>query len=90
MRIADLGRDLRACWTNAGALRAEPFAEDDFACAAAVGVGGVEAAEADPPRMVEQLQRLVFAVAGAAQARRRADPAEIAAAEPNALDLALA
>jgi hypothetical protein len=83
MRIADLGCDLRAA-DEAIALSAEPFAEDDLARSAAVGVRGVEAAKADAAGMVEQLKRLRFAVAGVAQVRRRADPAEISAAEDDA------
>ena len=39
--------------------------------------------------MIEQLQRLFFAVAGAAQAGRRADAAEIAAAEHDPVEVAL-
>ena len=38
--------------------------------------------------MIEQLQRLLLAVAGAAQVGRRADPAEIAAAEPDPVEVA--
>src|SRR5437016_1484723 len=38
--------------------------------------------------MIEQLQRLFFAVAGSAQAGRRANPAEIAAAEHTPIDVA--
>jgi hypothetical protein len=38
--------------------------------------------------MIEQLQRLAFAVAGAAQVGRRADPTEIAAAEDDAVEVA--
>ena len=81
MRIADLGRNLRVL-DERSALRPKPLAEHDLARSAAVGVRGVEAPKPHPPGMIEQLQRLVFAVAGAAQVRRRADPAEIAAAEP--------
>jgi hypothetical protein len=39
--------------------------------------------------MIEQLQGLFFTVASAAQARRRADAAEIATAEDDPLDVAL-
>src|SRR5205085_11878930 len=82
VRVADLGRDLRVL-DECGALRAEPFAEDDLACSAAVGVRRVEPAKTDPARMIEQLKRLLLAVAGATQVRRGADPAEIATAEGN-------
>jgi hypothetical protein len=39
--------------------------------------------------MIEQLQCLLFAVAGAAQARRRANPAEIATTKHDPVDVAL-
>ena len=48
-RIADFGRDLHGV-AERRALRPEPFAEDNLACATAVGVRGVEPAEARPPR----------------------------------------
>src|SRR5205823_8357809 len=86
--IADLGRNLSRL-DEERALRPEPLAKNELACAAAVGVCGVEPAKADPPRMVEQLQGLFFTIAGTAQAGRRADSAEIAAAEPDPVDVAL-
>jgi hypothetical protein len=46
--------------------------------------------EADATRVIEELERLLFAVARATQARRRADPAKISAAEPNPIEIALA
>ena len=89
MRIANLGRNLRAV-DEGSALRTKPFAKDDLARSATVGVRSVEPANADATRMIEQLKRLLLAVAGAAQARRGADPPEIAAAEDNPVDVALA
>src|SRR6185503_4399592 len=86
VRIADLGRDLGAL-DEAGVLLAKPFAEDDLARSAAIGVGGVEAGEPDVAGMVEQPKRLFPAVAGAAQLGRRADAAEIAAAEDDPVEL---
>src|SRR6185369_10228566 len=71
------------------ALAPQPLAEHEFARAAAVSIGGVEPPQPDPPRVIEQLQRLRFTVAGAAQARRRANPAEIAAAEHNPGDVTI-
>src|SRR5206468_11244935 len=89
VRIADLGRDLNAV-TERRPLRAKPLAKNRLACPAAVGVCGVEPPQTDPARMMEQLQRLFFAVAGAAQFGRRANAAEVAAAECDPLDVALA
>src|SRR5205823_3313007 len=86
VRIADLGRDLGAV-EEAGALRPQPLAEDDFARSAAVGVCGIEPAKPQRAGVIEQLQRLLLAVAGAAQVRRRADSAEIATAEDDAVEL---
>ena len=86
MRVADLRRDLRG-FDEGRALRAKPFAKDDFARSAAIGVGGVEASKADATGVVEQLKRLVFAVAGAAQMRGGTDSTEIAAAEPDSVDV---
>src|SRR4051812_40274723 len=86
--IADLGRN--PCLADErSALERKPLAEDGFARSAAVGVCGVEPVEPQPTGAIEQLQRLVFAVARAAQAGRRADAAEIAAAEPDSVDIAL-
>src|SRR5207302_5297405 len=87
VRIADLGRNLRVVHEGS-ALRPEPLAEHDLARSAAVGVCSVEPAQADAAGMIEQLQRLGFAVAGAAQVGRRADSAEVAAAEDDAGDVA--
>src|SRR6185437_2222396 len=87
VRIADLGRDL--CVLHEGCtLIVQPFAKHDLARSPAVGVGGIEAAKPDPPRMIEKPQRLLLAVARAQQPWRGADPAEIAAAEPDPLDVA--
>src|SRR3954468_11821279 len=88
MRIADLGRNLRLPAED-GALNAKPLAEEGLARPAAIGVGGVEPPQPDAPGMIEQLQRLRVAIARAAQLRRRADPAEIAAAEEDPVDVAL-
>ena len=88
MGIADLGRDLRSL-TEFGALRAKPFAEHGLACAAAVGVCGVEPPKAHGPRVIEELEGAFLTVARGAQTRRRSDPAEISAAEPNPFDVAL-
>jgi hypothetical protein len=88
MRIADLGRDLNVP-KEGRALGAKPFAEHFLACSAAIGVGGVEAPKPQTPRMIEQVQGLLFAVAGGAQAWRRADAAEIAAAEHDPVEVAL-
>src|SRR6185503_8043028 len=87
--VSHLGRYLRSV-AEGSALRAQPFAEDRLARSAAVRVGGVEPAKPDVARMIEQLQRPLLAVTSAAQAGRRADPAEIAAAEPDPGDVALA
>ena len=88
MRIAYLRRDLRA--PNEGrVMRLEPFAEDAFTRTATVSVRGVEPPESDAARMVEKLQRLLFAVSAAAQVRRRTDAAEIAAAEDNPVEITL-
>src|SRR3982751_132477 len=89
MRIADLGRDLRVL-EEARALQSEPFAKDDLACSAAVGVCGIEPSKAQPAGMIEQLQGPFFTVAGAAQVRRRSNSAEIATAEHNPVDVARA
>src|SRR4051794_17409945 len=89
VRIADLGRDLRAV-DEGSALRPKPFAKHDLARSAAVGVCSVEPAEADAAGMIEQLQRLAFTVAGPAQVGLGADPAEIAAAEDDAVEVVLA
>ena len=89
MRIADLGRDSCASGRKAAPWERSHLPRMISLAPPAVGVGGVEPPKADTPGMVEQLQRLFLAVAGAAQFRRRADPAEIAAAEPNPIDIAL-
>lgn len=65
----------------------KPFAEDDLARSATVGVSRVEPPDSNSTGMIEQLQCLVLAVAGATQARRRADPAEIAASKEDPLDV---
>src|SRR4051794_10811616 len=89
MRIADLGRNLHPL-DKGRALGPKPLAEDDLARSATVSVCGVEPADAEAARMIEQLKRLLFTVAGAAQVRRRADPSEIAATEDDAVEVARA
>ena len=86
MRVADLRRDLRAL-NEMGALNPKPIAKDGLAGPAAVGVRGVEAANADATGVVEQLKRLALAVADAAQMRGGTDSTETAAAEPDSVDV---
>jgi hypothetical protein len=84
--IADLGGDLRLP-EEGGALPSEPFPEDGLARSAAISVRRVEAAKAISSGTVEELERFFLAVSGAAQLWSGADAAEIAAAEPDALDV---
>src|SRR6185437_10043971 len=66
--VPDLGRDLDAL-AEGRALRPKPLAEDGFARSAAVGVRGVEPSQAHAPRVIEQGERLRFAVSRGAEPR---------------------
>ena len=80
-RVVRLGREHRA---NAPAPH--PGADHPLAAAAAVGVGGVEVVDPLLPRGVHQRERLVLAQPLTEQLGRRADAAEVAAAERDARD----
>ena len=62
-------------------LRPEPLADPGLAAPATVRVGGVERADAELPRLVEQPERVVAARPLAEERRCGADPAEVPAAE---------
>ena len=64
--------------------RLSPAAIPDagFAAAAAVGVGGVEEIDAGIERAIHQRERLRLVLAHSEERRRRADAAEVAAAQP--------
>ena len=68
-------------------LRLQPSADVAFAAAAAVRVGGVEEIDAGIDRAIHQVERLRLGLAHAEKRRRRADAAEVAAAEPQARNL---
>ncbi|OLE01771.1 MAG: hypothetical protein AUG91_00315 [Actinobacteria bacterium 13_1_20CM_4_69_9] len=63
------------------AAACDPVPDPLLASSAAVRVGGVERADAERPRGVHQLQRLLLALALAEERRRGADTPEVAAAE---------
>jgi hypothetical protein len=86
MRIADLGRNLRLL-NEVAPLGAKPFAQNAFARSAAICVCCVKPSKPNPPRMIEQLQGLFFAVARAAQFGRRANSTEVATAKDDAGDV---
>ena len=65
-------------------LRAEPVAEVRLAAPPAVRVGGVVRRDPGLPGGIEQLVRLALRLTGAEERRRRADAAEVAAAEDDA------
>ena len=69
---------------HVAALRAEPLADARLAAPAAVGVGGVERRDAQLPGGVQEPERLLAARALSEERRRRADPAEVPAAEDDA------
>ena len=75
-----------------GTLLTQPAAEIRLAAAAAVGVGGVVGRDPGVPGGIEQRMRLILGLARAEERRRRADPAEVAAAEddPRHVDAAAA
>ena len=75
-RVVGLGGELRP--DTAGG---DPAADRRLAAATAVGVGGVEVGEAELPGGVHQLERLILRQALAEEGRRRADAAEVAAAQ---------
>jgi hypothetical protein len=72
---------------NVGPFRAQPVADVRLATAAAVGVGGVERGDAGLPRRVHQRERLGAALTLPEECGRRADAAEVAAAEDETRDL---
>jgi hypothetical protein len=75
-RVERLGGEL---WTDP--TRGDPAADRQLAAPAAVGVGGVEVGDAGLPGGVHQGQRLILGQSPAEELRRRADPAEVAAAK---------
>ena len=66
--------------------RGHPAADRPLAATAAVSVGGVEPADAGLPGRVHQLERLTIGQPLAEELRRRADPAEVPAAQGDAGD----
>src|SRR5207244_10641449 len=81
-RIERLGRQLRPV-----AAARHPVADHRLAATAAVRIGCVEHRDAERPRGVHDPERLLLALALAEELRRRADAAEVAAAEDDARDL---
>ena len=71
---------------NRRSARREPLADDRLAPAAAVGVGRVERRDPELPGLVEEPKRVLARRALPEEARRGADPAEVAAAEDHARD----
>ena len=66
--------------------RGHPAADRPLAAAAAVGVGGVEPVDPGRPGRVHQRERLVLGQPPAEELRRRADSAEVPAAQRDARD----
>jgi hypothetical protein len=87
MRIPNLGRNLHGL-AKGRTLARKPLTEDPLACSGAVRIRGVEQPKTYSRRMIQQGEGLFVAVASRTQLGRRADPAEIAAAEPNLVDVA--
>src|SRR5439155_16956121 len=77
-----LGRQLRPV-----TAARHPVADHRLAATAAVRIGRVEHRDAERPRGVHDPERLLLALAPAEELRRRADAAEVAAAEDDARDL---
>src|SRR6516162_9914901 len=75
-RVVGLGRQL---WADSACR--DPAADPQLAAPAAVGVGGVEVGDAGLPGRVHHRACLVLGQSLAEELRRRADPAEVAAAE---------
>src|SRR5207302_3533336 len=71
-----LRRDLRPV-----PRRGDPRTDRGLRAAASVGVGRVDPAEAELPGRVHDRERLLLRLTLPEELRRRADPAEIAAAE---------
>src|SRR5437588_5749215 len=85
-RVVDLRGELDPL-AHIGAFRAEPVADVGLAPPAAVGVRGVEGRDPEVPRGVHEREGLVARLAVAEELRRRADPAEVPAAEDDPRDL---
>jgi hypothetical protein len=68
------------------AVLGPPLPDPALAASAAVGGRGVEERDPSSPGGVHERERLLLALALAEELRRRADPAEVAAAEPDAGD----
>src|SRR5207248_915025 len=83
-RVEGLRRDHRTVRPT----RAQPLAEIGLAAPASVRVGGVERRDPGVPRGVEELEGLLTRLAPAEERGRRADAAEVAAAEDDARHLA--
>ena len=71
---------------HGGALRREPLADPRLAASAAVRVGGVERRDPEIPGRVHDPRRLLARDALPEERRRRADAAEVAAAEDDPRD----
>ena len=85
-RVEDLGREHDPL-AHVRPLRREPVADPRLAAAAAVRVGRVERRDPGLPRGVHQRERLSSRLALPEERGRRADAAEVAAAEDEARDL---
>src|SRR5205085_11020726 len=85
-RVEDLRRELDAL-SDLRASRAKPVADVALAAPAAVCVRRVEGRNAELPRGVHQRERLLPRLALAEERRRRANPAEVPAAEDQPRDL---
>src|SRR5205814_4467452 len=81
-RVERLRREHRAVRP----ARAQPLAEIRLAAAAAVRIGGVECRDPGVPRRIEQLERLLARFPLTEERRRRAETAEVPAAEDDARD----
>ena len=68
------------------AFRLQPSANVAFAAAAAVGIGGVEEVDPAVDRTIHQIERLRLGLAHAEELGRRADAAEVPAAQAQARD----
>src|SRR5438105_9588713 len=85
-RVVDLRGELDPL-ADLRAFRAEPVADVGLAPPAAVGVRGVEGRDPELPSSVHEREGLVARLAVAEELRRRADPAEVPAAEDDPRDL---
>ena len=78
---------LRAEQQNRLAALTAPLADPALATPTAVGGGGVEERDPGGPGSVHQRKCLVLGLPPAEELRRRADPAEVPAAEPDSREL---